>query len=146
MAGRRLPLAEEPTEPGEVLDRVQHPGEVKGTGEVETLNDLPQVPDEVHITTLILYENKTSIEIRVCLRLDVVMAHCLHLHSVVAVAEAVATSVHVHVHIPQEDIRTSILSIHLFQLASKKAHRIMLQAVQMEHTSTMKASEERISI
>lgn len=122
MAGRRLPLAEEPTEPGEVLDRVQHPGEVKGTGEVETLNDLPQVPDEVHVTTLILYENKTSIEISVWLRLDVVMARCLHLHSVVAVAEAVATSVHVHVHvhIPQEDIRTSILSIHLFQLASKK--------------------------
>ena len=92
-------------EPGEVLDLVQRPGEAKGTGEVETLNDLLLVPDEAHV--MILYKKKTSIEIHVCLRLDVVIVRCLHLHSVVDGAEAVATGVHDRAHAHQKDITIS---------------------------------------
>jgi len=91
-------------ETGEVLGRVRCPGEVKGTGEVETLIDLLLVLDEAHVITLILSENKTSIEIHVCLRLDVVIVRCLHLHSVADGAEAVGTGVHDRAHVPQKDI------------------------------------------
>jgi len=72
---------------------------------VETLNDLLLVPDEAHV--MILYENKTSIEIHVCLRLDVVIVRCPYLHSVVDGVEAVATGVHDRAHVPQKDIMIS---------------------------------------
>jgi len=109
-------------EPGEVLDLVQRPGEAKGTGEVETLNDLLLVPDEAHV--MILYKEKTSIEIHVCLRLDVVIVRCLHLHSVVDGAEAVATGVHDRAHAHQKDITISdfcqFYSFTVFQLLFRK--------------------------
>ena len=89
---------------------------------------------------MILYKKKTSIEIHVCLRLDVVIVRCLHLHSVVDGAEAVATGVHDRAHVHQKDIMISdFLSIPYISIAIQKAHCIMLQAVQKGHNSMMKA-------
>jgi len=70
---------------------------------------------------MILYKKKTSIEIHVCLRLDVVIVRCLHLHSVVDGAEAVATDVHDRAHVHQKDIMISdFCQFLVFQLLFRK--------------------------